>query len=190
MSKKTKIILAVFVLALLGLIIAVMLSDQGAAPTANNNLNLPVDQPTVVNTLSLPASIPTEQPLKVFTPTEQKVYNTAKNFAERYASFSTDSRFVNLEEVKIFASSKMDQELTKLINHGQTAAEFYGVTSNALNVEISDFDEATGTCEATVYLQRQETQAGKPSRVYYQNLRLFLIKEGDNWLVDEAKWLP
>jgi hypothetical protein len=184
MSKLKKIFLIV-IIVVIGLFFAILLSDKiflEPKPAVNVNIN---QQTSTNQQLSSKVKELASVPLNERTPLEQQLYGVARNFAERFSSFSTDSNFANLEEVKIFSSPKMIEELDRIINSNQQGQEFYGVSSKVLKI---DLEEGQNTAKAKVSLQRQESKPGKENFVFYQNLELFLIKSGDNWLVDEAKW--
>lgn len=193
MSKRTKIIIIV-VIVIIGLAIALFLSDKIFIPPSESiNINeelQPEQQAAEQGQQDTAVQIEVaDQPIETLTPVQQSLYNTARNFAERYGSFSTDSNFANLEEVKLFSTPKMIDQLDAIISTSQQAEEFYGVTSKVLNIEIEEMNESQGFGQVTVLTQRQEIKEGSPSRVYYQNLELYLIKSGGSWLVDEANWL-
>ncbi|MBU1131247.1 hypothetical protein KJ840_03890 [Patescibacteria group bacterium] len=184
----------IIILAAVGLSIALVLSDRyfnEPAETDLVNQSSVNQQPANLNQQNnaLNQNQPAGQQLNILSPLEQSFYNTARNFAERYASFSTDSNFANLEEVKLFSTAAMINQLDQIISQGQQTAGFYGVTSKVLNVNIEELTEESGAGRALVSLQRQETQTDGQTKVFYQNLELYLIKSEDNWLVDRSEWL-
>ncbi|MDP2586858.1 MAG: hypothetical protein Q8P32_03755 [Candidatus Komeilibacteria bacterium] len=189
MNRKKIIIIAIIVLVLAGLAIALLLTDQSFftpnQPEAKTNQNVNTAVPEV-NKGAVPiVSIVT------LKPAEQTAVNTARNFAERYASFSTDSQFLNLEEVKLMATANMQLDINQLKAEMLTSASgqtFYGVSSKALKTEITNLDEGAGTAQVTVSLQRSERKDGAEDFVYYQDLELSLVKSDDSWLVDSAVW--
>jgi len=190
MTKKTKYaIFIIIIVVFAGLLIAWLLSDStyfGPEPgiELNNNTNQQTEPQTQTKSNAVQ---PEPQIIEERTPAEQQLYGTARNFAERFASFSTDSGFTNLEEVKLFSTAKMIAELDEIIDAGNQSNEFYGVTSKVLKVDIKEINESGG--QAVVTLQRQESKPGKADFVFYQDLELFLVKIQNNWLVDKANWL-
>ncbi len=186
MTRKKIIIISIIVLVLAGLAIALLLTDksffspQPVTPDNNQNANTGVPQ---VNKGALPI-----MPLVTLKPAEQSAVTVARNFAERYGSFSSDSQFLNLEEVKLISTAKMqialEQGKAKMI----TGQGFYGVSSKALKTEIKNLDDAGGKAKIIVSLQRSERKDGANDYVYYQDLDLSLIKSGESWLVDSANW--
>lgn len=172
----------------IGLAIALLLADESLffpnQPEAINAPNQNVNQLPVQN---LPVNEPTTK-TPALTSTEQHITVVARNFSERFASFSTDSNYANLEEVKLLASAKLTLQLDKMIESANESASFYGVSSKVLKVKINSLDETAGLAKATVTLQRQETSQGQAPLVYYQDLELLLIRSGEEWLVDSFKW--
>lgn len=122
---------------------------------------------------------------------EQSLVSVARNFAERYGSFSSDNKTENLKEVEMLATAKEIQMLRAEAKDMSTlpSQDFFGVSSKAIKINPMEVNEAQGEAKVTVSLQRQETKAGQEDYVYYQDLNLFLIKSGANWLVDSAEWV-
>lgn len=175
-------------IVVIGLAIALLLADTGLfappLPKTANEPSVNVNQPPTQN-------LPTNEPViqgPILTSAEQHITTVARNFAERFASFSSDSRYANLEEVKLLASARLTKQLEEMIEQGAPSANFYGVSSKVLKVKINSLDEAGGLALATVTLQREETKQNEPNLVYYQDLELKLIKSGEEWLVDSYKW--
>jgi hypothetical protein len=193
MSKRTKTILIIVIIVIVGLAIALILKNRLApsdqlfnAPA--DNLNQPAT-PSAQGNLPSAGNILPSGPIENLTPVEQGLYNVARNFAERYGTFSTDSSFANLAEVKLFSSARLSRQIDEMIAAGQQTGEFYGITSKVLNVKVKEANEETGSGQSIVFLQRQETKANDQPRVFYQQLGLLMIKSGNNWLVDAAEWL-
>ena len=186
MTRKKIIIISIIILVLAGLAIALLLTDKSffspEQPMSDNNQNANTAVPKVDK-----GALPT-MPLVTLKPAEQSAVNVARNFAERYGSFSSDSQFLNLEEVKLISTAKMrtvlEQEKTGL----PAGQGFYGVSSKALKTAITNLDEAGGKAQIIVSLQRSERQDNASDFIYYQDLDLSLTKAGESWLVDSAKW--
>jgi len=122
---------------------------------------------------------------------EQSLLTVARNFAERYGSFSSDNKTANLKEVEMFATAKEIQALRDEAKDISSlpSQSFFGVSSKTVKINLLEVNEAQGEAKITVSLQRQETRTGKEDYVYYQDLNLFLIKSGADWLVDAAEWI-
>jgi len=122
---------------------------------------------------------------------EQSLLSVARNFAERYGSYSSDNPAENLKEIEILATAKetsnLRDEAKKLL--AKTVQEFIGVSSRAVKVDLVELNEAKGEAKVTVSLQRQEVKTGAADYIYYQDLKLKLIQSGSDWLVEEAVWV-
>jgi len=185
MSQRKKTILLIIVIIVIGILIVLWFSYEPSVQPITET-NQAAEQNQNQNQAPAGVTLPPAPVPNTLTGAEQKFYGVARNFAERFGSFSTDSNYANLEEVKLFATEKMIAELDRIIADSQRAGSFYGVTSKVLKVDIKEMDESQGL--AVVSLQRQETKAGRPDLVYYQDLNLDLVKQGDDWKVDAAIW--
>ena len=165
--------IAVMIVVVIGLAVALLLSDQsflipGLNPAVQDNLNAGVNQP-VEN--QPPLDNQPELTPPALTQTEQALTTVARNFAERFGSFSTDSDYANLAEVKLLASARVSAQLDRLMT-AEAGAQYYGVSSKVLKVEITNL----------------ETNARQQNLVYYQELYLTFISSAGNWLVDSYNW--
>ena len=188
--KKTIIILAVIIIIIIGLAVALMLTDENffnpQSKDTQADITGSISQPAI-NANQPDQELPAA-PEPVLTQNEQFLTTVARNFAERFASYSTDSHAANLVEVKLLASAKLSAKLDGLINSSGSQGEYYGVSSKVLKVKINNLNEAAGEAEVTVSLQREETDAQNKQLVYYQDLYLNLISSGSDWLVDSFAW--
>ncbi len=119
--------------------------------------------------------------------TELLIINLAKIFTERFGSWSTDNKGINLEELKPLSSAKMRQYLNSIILNYEIE-EFSGISTKSLATEIISLNEEKGEANIIVNTQRIKTLSDLRSEVYYQNINLFIILSGDKWLVEEANW--
>jgi len=173
------------VVVVIGLAIALLLADESLFfPSAPETINAPNQNVNQLPVQNLPQNETGAKPSLPLTSTEQHITVVARNFSERFASFSTDSNYANLEEVKLLSSVKLILQLDKIIESASESASFYGVSSKVLKVKINSLDETAGLAKVTVTLQREETS----TPVYYQDLELLLIRSGEEWLVDSYRW--
>jgi len=188
-QRKTLIILGITAVVIIGLAIALLLANDNffkPNPSANQNEN--VNQQTATTTL--PTAVKPQPVSTLKSSNEQALATVARNFAERFASFSTDAGYLNLEEVKLLATSQLKVELDKMAAADKESPpkSYYGVSSRVLKLEVKEFNEAGNTAKITITLQRQESRANQPDLVRYQDLNLGLIKTGEQWLVDSFTW--
>lgn len=118
---------------------------------------------------------------------KQVIKNKVRNFIERYGSFSSDSPFVNIYELKDEMSARFWQEVEKEINN-QSLSEnstFYSINTKTLNL-----NEKTSTNNSIVYLvttQREEI-SNKTYKLLYQQVEVELIKNGEDWQINKVNW--
>lgn len=118
----------------------------------------------------------------------------AKNFTEIYGSYSNQSDYSNLEAVLPLLSSRYRAEIAATLNNLRASykpgATYEGTTTLVVGSATESLNDVAGTATVLVKTQRKISQGTQASyTVKYQDIRLNLIKEAGNWLVDNAKWL-
>lgn len=204
MTRRTKIIIAVVVLLLIAILLALLLlRREPAAPvveTSRPAVTSPVTGLPVSEPAAAPAETPAETPAlppvqpQVQAPVDDtaSIKRLAAAFAERFGSFSNQSDFDNIEDLKVFMTAEMsawaDGYVAEQRSQG-TSTVFSGTTTRAISSELTAFDEAAGTAAVTVGTQRRETKGGvAEARVYYQDMELGFVKIGSQWKVNSASW--
>ncbi|MEI7498434.1 MAG: hypothetical protein WCK11_04075 [Candidatus Falkowbacteria bacterium] len=125
---------------------------------------------------------------------DQETYKQlAKNFTERFGSFSNHANFQNMQDLKLFMTPRMqtwaDAYVKKASQATSSGMNYYGITTQAVTLKVDEFNETAGTAKVTVYTQRREVKGVDQNAVVYpQAISLSLIKKGDTWKVDEAYW--
>lgn len=123
---------------------------------------------------------------------EANLKAVASTFAERFGSYSNQNNFSNLDDLSSLMTVKMKAWVDnyKAAQAPVSADEpYYGVTTQAVAVKISSFDEDLGRAKIVVSTQRQENKGSTVNpRVSYQDLELDLVKTGQGWKVDVAEW--
>ncbi len=122
-----------------------------------------------------------------------QVKNIAARFTEKYGTYSTDANFANLKNLAYLLNDTMKLRLQNVIEANSLSPNvilpFYGVTTKV--VIVQDITMVTLT-QAVVNLttQRSETfsRAGQ-SRWRYQDIKVYVEKVNDKWLVSEAEWI-
>ncbi len=117
----------------------------------------------------------------------------ARSFAERFGSFSNQSDYSNIDDLRILMSSNMkkwaDNYTVDLRSDRDHSANFYGITSRALiEPTIDSFDIESSKIEVMVSTQREESSLSGKNNVYQQEILITFVKEGGEWLVDSAFW--
>ncbi len=123
--------------------------------------------------------------------TEVDLKKLASSFAERFGSYSNQSRYDNLRDLKLFMSDSMKSWTDKFIEekmNEEYSGEYYGISTKAVVSTVDNFDLSNGVASATVETQRIEGREGEEDNVFYQNLKVNFVKNNKNWVVDEANW--
>jgi hypothetical protein len=177
--RKKIIIIVVAFLVILGVLFLIWrLSDRGTKIEPIDTEEQPV--------FEAPSASFEFQPLApTQTGAEFAVGELAKNFAERFGSWSTDNPGANLKELSPLSSATMVSYLNNLQTTYETD-EFFGVSTKSLSSAIVSF----GPTQARVLVktQRVEKKGDAPDNVFYQDIEIALIKSGETWLVNSASW--
>lgn len=116
----------------------------------------------------------------------------ARVWAERFASWSNEDNFSNLDLVSRQATPQVKNFLKNqqqtLIAQYPLSGGYHGVTGRALSPQLIEFNEAAGTALVKVNLQLEEYSTSTQPVISTRVLSLQLIKQGDQWLVDFLKW--
>ena len=150
---------------------------QPTAPT-NTDVSAPVDIPA-------PAPAPAPDGSAALT-------RLAMAFAERYGSYSNQSDFVNLLDLRALMTQAMAARTDRFVESARASFDpndgYLGTTTRALTADLDSFDDDAGSATVTVTTQRREARGLAADRVYYQELELKFEKASGEWLVDSATW--
>jgi len=198
--RKILIIVAILLLLLiLGVLIYVLLMKyrQPASPiVTNENININTNTAGLANlnvqissTYLAPESLTTEKEIQQ---KEKTALLVASSFAERYGSFSNQSDFANLNDLKLFMTESMktyiDGVIAKSRAENASADEYYGVETKVISSDVQKLDDTLGQAEIMFTSQRSEYKGTANPRVYYQDILIKLEKVNDQWLVNGAYW--
>ncbi|MDD5749670.1 MAG: hypothetical protein PHO91_02695 [Patescibacteria group bacterium] len=177
--RKKIIIIAIAILVILGVLFLIWRLSDRSQPMAPVEEEQPIfEAPSVP--FEFDPSLPPAQ-----TNTEFAVSELAKNFAERFGSWSSDNPGANLRELLPLSSSVMVNYLNNLeINY--QSEEFFGISTKSLSSSIASL----GPSQARVLVktQRIKKQGAQPEEVFYQDIEISLVNSGDSWLVSAANW--
>lgn len=119
----------------------------------------------------------------------------ASSFAERYGSYSNQSNFANISDLKLFMTKRMQVWANDYVA-GQQALDsdtsiYYGITTKSVAEEIRDYDDDEGAASILVKTRRREASGttSNTSQVFDQNILINFVKEQGSWKVDSANWL-
>jgi len=209
LKKRKKIIWLIIILLLLLIILGLVyfLVVYNKLGKQNINVNENLNQPTgMLPTNGLPASANTPnsavladlQGLNTGTPSVNEneqidVQFLAKDFAERFGSYSNQSDYKNLDELDTLMTDSMKswiaqyKEQLKLQN--PSTGPYYAIETKHVSNQIQSLDEKAGTAEILIKTQRQEFKNSiDNSKILYQDILIKLIKVNDAWKVNGAYW--
>ncbi len=117
----------------------------------------------------------------------------SQTFAERFGTYSNDGNFQNIIDLYPQMTSLMADWAKDYVLKMRSQANkdgYEGATTRAISVSLNSLNLDGGKAETMVKTQRSEVKPGQPEpRVYYQDLRLELVKVGADWKVDGAYWV-
>ncbi|MBN1779139.1 MAG: hypothetical protein JW816_02885 [Candidatus Buchananbacteria bacterium] len=190
-SKRNKIIL----LSILGLVLAILIVGGIYWYLNNKTTKVPLKESSdFVNVVPISGPpINSDEPLAV---TEKPALQSslkavATTFTERFGSYSNESNFSNLSDLKILMTDKMKSWAIGFISQQLSVDQsiYYGIDTKAINAKVKSFDEKAGLADIQVVTQRQEFKGGLENpKTFYQNLNLKLVQLNGAWLVDQASW--
>lgn len=205
MENRKKIGILIIVIALIILVIIVILflnknkSDEvnlNQTPIIATSTNLEAAADVV-----MPTTTPSDRPLNhqeydiskeaAHQLNDNDAAKLATSFAERLGSFSNQSNYGNVTDLKIFMTENMRDWADKYVAELKAqdySGEYYGITTKTLTTEVKSYDEKAGTSEILVVTERQEGRADSLSEPFRQNMTVKLVEKNGEWLVDSAYW--
>ncbi len=120
---------------------------------------------------------------------EQQLLVAARDFAERYGSYSTEGDFANLETLLPVMMPTLRAQTEALIakNRAASAVSFIGVTTKALSAKPQTAVSANVPVAVRVATQRTTKKDGT-STVSYETLVLTMTHDAGIWKVSAAAW--
>lgn|SRR3989338_1830740 len=186
-TSRIAIFIALIVLLLIVIFLIWWWLRPGASPdTANTNVAPPIDE-----VVTLPPQVqvapPVTEPKKELTTGEAQVLNLARNFTERYGSWSTDSSYQNLKDLYPSVTSNLKKELDQTIAAGIISdSGFRGAETRVINMNLDSYTQSRA--QVTVTAQQVTTDTLLQESVSYRQLELSIVSQGGFWYVDSAQW--
>ncbi len=117
----------------------------------------------------------------------------AMAFSERFGSYSNQSDYGNFTDLKIFMTKSLqewaDNYVAGLKEQAKDPSEYFGLSTKAITAETKNFDDQAGTAQVTVSTQRRESSVSpEEERTYMQDIDVYFLKSGGQWLVDRVYW--
>ncbi|HBL39695.1 TPA: hypothetical protein DDZ10_03435 [Candidatus Uhrbacteria bacterium] len=179
-KKRLVLIAGILVLLLILLLLFWPKKKQPEAPLTET----PSASPAPVAETSLVAPLIERE---VPTPSQASAEAVARTFAERYASFSAESHFINITDLFPIMTDAFRTRQKVFIESAEPLDEYYGVTSKIVSLSAVLFTDSVAVVDAS--LQRIEARGSAQNMATkYETLRLNLVFENGSWLVDGAEW--
>ena len=160
--------------------------SEVSQPTQPQPSPQPPTQPLATSVVTLP------QPIKREVG-QADLVRIAEAFAERFGSYSNQSDYSNIRDLKLFMSQNLQEWAENYI--AQSLAKkvetniYYGITTKAMGAEVKEFDSDLGRAEILVKTQRREA-AGIMSNAtnFAQDILIKFIRDKGAWKVDSVVW--
>jgi hypothetical protein len=179
----------IIIIIILILIIFILwfLFARNQQPIINNQLpttnELATNQQIDNQQINTPLELTPEQKAEI---EKKELIVKARNFIERYGSFSSDAQFANLYELKNEMTSRFWQETEKSLSSEALAKEdFYSISTKVLNITEKIF--LSDSITYSISTQREETK-NITEKILYQTAELKMVKQQGSWLVDSVSW--
>ncbi|MFA6547645.1 MAG: hypothetical protein WCT11_01720 [Candidatus Magasanikbacteria bacterium] len=190
------IIISLIVLVILGisLFLLVRAKKQAATtagqPVAGENLpvanGLPAVAPTPVTDVSGNIKV---NPVSSVETQKNAAEQIAKIFFERYNSYSSESQYQNVRDVQALVSksywTQLSAKLPSVKTVQNTVAPFSSTITKAYSSKLSSWSEQSAIVDLQVkILEERNGIVGNRD----QQATVYLVKDGQNWLVDKFEW--
>lgn len=177
---KIEFVLAVSVLLALMLVLFLLLKPKSA-----DKVKIEDDTTNTVAPLTDLIDSATEQTGQMATP-----QTVSRIFVERLGSYSSESKYENLEVIKEISTQSLQMRIDQLASlaKNESALAYYGVSTRFIFTKELSLDATHAEYQITT--QRTEAIA-VPSNTdtYYQDIVVELDLVGDAWLVSDYEWL-
>jgi len=123
---------------------------------------------------------------------ENQLKRTASLFVERLGSYSNQSNFSNVADLKIYMSDKMRRWADDFIeknNIDRDISVYYGITTKSISQKMELIDEDNGRATVLVNTLRRESGGDLvQDNSFYQEALVSFVLEDGFWKVDSANW--
>jgi len=118
----------------------------------------------------------------------------AGSFVERFGSYSNQSNYGNIKDLRMFMSDKMrdwaDAYVADQLKKTNANDIYYGIITKTISEEILKYDDKEGEVSVLVQSRRREAVGASAnfSDVYSQDITVNFVKNRGAWKVDSANW--
>jgi hypothetical protein len=171
--------------------------DQGQAEPEETGQNFPKGEDggggAVIEAGSGEEELETEEVSEKNLDEKDRILRLAISFAERFGSYSNQSDYGNITDLKIYMTKSMQEWADNFVTENRSnktgAQEYYGIVTHAVSGEFIDLDDEKGVAEISVMTRRREL--GENETVggsFTQEIKLKLLRESGEWKIDKASW--
>ncbi|MEI7740965.1 MAG: hypothetical protein WCJ29_00500 [bacterium] len=187
MPNAKKILIGVIALFILVLILVALFLRGGGTKITNTPVtSAPQTSETKPEELVIPLAPVTKE--QTAAQKNRNMSTFAMQFVERFGSFSSEANYQNIVDLYPVMTSSFAAEMKSFITNSIASKEFYGVTSRVL-VPVKVTSNTGTSASVVVSAHRTEVKGTAPEKVYDQDIKMTLVKSGEEWLVDSAVWV-
>lgn len=188
--KKRIILISIIIIILIVIIVLFLIFNpfkkkptEVILPSGSQNEN---QTPTTGKIDSLPE--PSSERIKNDKDYPLGLESLASSYAERFASYSSDAKFKNLQDLKILSTAKMQSFIDNFIATSSIGADGYEAQeAKALNNQLIYLKDNQAVVVVSLQLSKSLGEQATPT-ISYSKVELKVVKVGDEWKVDEATW--
>ncbi|MEA3398472.1 MAG: hypothetical protein U9R06_01880, partial [Patescibacteria group bacterium] len=146
------------------------------------------------NTVESKSEPPVSQSENAKQVSKEELTRMAASFVERFGSYSNQSNFSNIIDLRIFMSSRMQRWADNYVGNQRLKYSsdgiYYGITTKAIAQEVIEFDDHIGQAVILVNTRRREaiSSTNNTQKVFSQDVVINFLLEKGAWKVDSANW--
>lgn len=167
--------------------------NKQQTPIVEQNKQNQVEEVPKQQTDTVKKVVNVNAPLDKEAMSKEELKRLAASFAERYGSYSNQSNYQNMSDLKIFMTDRFkkstDDFIAQMIAKKIDKTIYYGITTKAISPIVNEFDNEKGLAKITVTTQRRESIATtENANGFPQAVTISFKKDGKAWKVDDAVW--
>lgn len=181
-------VVSLVLVLIIGLVVWALTRPKIAAPVVETSV---VKQQANLPATSVSSVVPEVKPATAeeLSALEREVMlkNQARNFVEKFGSWSVLANFSNFDELKSEVTEKVAKWLDgyKAQILAEQGKDFVGVTTQAVTQQV--LKNSADSAQVLVSAQREETYASGNKR-YIRDMIVELVWVGGKWVVSGAYW--
>lgn len=187
------IVISLIILAVLAISILLYLSSKkqkdSNITTSTPTVQTPSNGDIPTNLLDSNGQVDTTK-VQVKQPTNQEVDQNAskqlaKIFIERFGSYSSDSNYQNIRDVKNLVTSNLWSSLSAMIDDTVSNQQYSGVTTKVIATSNNSWSNTSA--KYTLSTMRKSSENGSTTTTN-KDVEVILKKVNGSWLVDGYTW--